>query len=304
MPASTPLYLVLTSLAAGIGLAMSLVPPARTSRGYGTTMTWVALAGLVAALAYDFWFRLGPAARAGLDSGPGALAAGCQAAAGLVLIGLLARLRRDPMPGRGAPVAAAVLSGAGVVMTSVLVLPAGTAPAVAWLGAVAGLAGAAVLGTALSAMLLGHFYLVVPGLSIDPFMRLSRAFVAAVACRAVLDGVAILMVGPGRFWSASGVSGTDPVSDLLLGIVPLLMRVLFGLAGALVLGVMTVRTVAIRSTQSATGIPRWGTDQPSVDSKSARITGPCGVAASSRPMNNAPNSSDPKEPDRMVIWKD
>ena len=100
MPASTPLYLLLTALAAGIGLALALVPPSATSRGYGQTMGAVALGVLIVAIAYDAWFRFGPEARPGLDAGAGTMAAVAQAGAAVALAVLLLRLRDGALPGR------------------------------------------------------------------------------------------------------------------------------------------------------------------------------------------------------------
>lgn len=254
MPASTPLFLLLTALAAGIALALTLVPPSRTSRGYGQTMGLVALAALLAGLAYDAWFRLGAGSRPDFDGTFGMLAVGLHAVSALLWVGFLLRLRREPLPGPGIPAGIAVLSGLGVAVISVLALPAGAGGLMHALTAAGGLAGGAVLGTAMCAMLLGHFYLVVPGLSIDPFMRLSRVFLWVVVGRIALFGAAVLIVGPEAVWPSVQPSGLDPVGELLLGAVPLLMRVLFGLAGALLLAVMAVKTVGIRSTQSATGI--------------------------------------------------
>lgn len=254
MPASTPLFLLLTALAAGIGLALTLVPPSRTSRGYGQTMGLVALAALLAGLTYDAWFRLGAGRRPAFDGTAGLLAVCLHAVSAVLWVAFLLRLRRAPLPGRGLPASIAVLSGLGVGVASALVLPAGAGGLLHALGAVGGLAGGAVLGTAMCAMLLGHFYLVVPGLSIDPFMRLSRVFLWIVVGRIVLFGAAVLIVGPEVVWPPVQPSGPDPIGALLLGAVPLLMRVLFGLAGALLLAVMAVKTVAMRSTQSATGI--------------------------------------------------
>ena len=59
---------------------------------------------------------------------------------------------------------------------------------------------------------------------------------------------------PSAVWPVTEAYAPDPVGALMVGIIPLLMRVLFGLAGALLLGIMAYRTVVIRSTQSATGI--------------------------------------------------
>ncbi|MFQ5719586.1 MAG: hypothetical protein ACE5IK_08535 [Acidobacteriota bacterium] len=254
MPASTPLFLVLTGLAAGIAMCLSLVPASVTGAGYARTMGRVALGSLVAALAYDLWFRLGDTPRPGLDGVAGTIAGAAELAAAAGWLVFLRRLVRDPAPGRSLPLFVAAVSGAGGGLAATLVLPAGSSGLLNALAAVAAVSGAAVLGTAMSAMLLGHFYLVVPGLSIDPFMLLSRVFVAIVLVRVLLDGLAMVVVGPAAVWPAADPAAMDPIGVLLVAIIPLLMRVLFGLAGALVLGIMTVKTVELHATQSATGI--------------------------------------------------
>jgi hypothetical protein len=182
--------------------------------------------------------------------------------AAVLLVLFLARLGREPLPGRLLPGLAAMASGGGVALTPVLIVASPPAPDLSALlgslAAVQGLAGALVLGAAMSAMLLGHFYLVVPGLAIAPLRRLTRGFVGAVGLKILLGGLAVSSLGLPGSWLASAPApahpGVDPVGALLLGTVPLLMRVLFGLVGALILGLMSERTVAIRSTQSATGI--------------------------------------------------
>ncbi|MFQ5668987.1 MAG: hypothetical protein ACE5HD_00540 [Acidobacteriota bacterium] len=252
MPATTPLYLLLTAIAGGLVASLALVPARQTSRGFARTLALVAVGAWVPALAYDAWFRLGPRPRPGLAGGAGMLAVACQGAAlGLALL-YLRRLGRERLPGRGLMGLAAGCSGIGLGIAPVLILGATARGILVMLGALQGLVSAAVLGAGLSAMLLGHFYLVVPGLSLDPLRRLTRLFAAAVLLHLLLDGVVLSLVGPGAVLPRSG--GMDPVLGLLVGLVPLLMRVLFGLVGALLLAIMALQTVAMRSTRSATGI--------------------------------------------------
>ncbi len=101
---------------------------------------------------------------------------------------------------------------------------------------------AAVLGTALSAMLMGHSYLVAPTMSIRPLMILIAALAMAVAARAAVDGVWL--------WTARRSLGNLDNEMILM----LLVRWAVGFAGVFALTWMTWRTARIRSTQSATGI--------------------------------------------------
>jgi protein NrfD len=106
------------------------------------------------------------------------------------------------------------------------------------------------LGAATSAMVLGHWYLVVLDLPITALRRLTVVLAVTLVLRAVVVGLAL--VGPvhagyadaravaAGLWSPDGVF--------------VWMRLLFGLAGPLSLLWFIWKTVEIRSTQSATGI--------------------------------------------------
>jgi hypothetical protein len=106
------------------------------------------------------------------------------------------------------------------------------------------LTSAALLGSAMTAMLLGHFYLISPTLSLQPLFALLR-----------LLGVAILVrVGLALFglwaWTRGPASGTLEQEVLLW----LPVRWALGLVLPVVLSWMAYETARIRSTQSATGI--------------------------------------------------
>jgi hypothetical protein len=104
------------------------------------------------------------------------------------------------------------------------------------------LTSAAVLGAALSAMLMGHSYLVAPTMSLRPLMILIAALAIAVAARMVVDGLWL--------WTARRSLGNLDNEMILM----LLVRWAVGFAGVLALTWMSWRTARIRSTQSATGI--------------------------------------------------
>ena len=99
----------------------------------------------------------------------------------------------------------------------------------------------ALLGSVNLAMLLGHWYLVVRGMPIDPLRRLTIATLIATVAKIAVVVAAIIAAGVFRevavrhgifFW----------------------MRVGWGLAGPLLLYPMVWGTVKIRSTMAATGI--------------------------------------------------
>jgi hypothetical protein len=138
----------------------------------------------------------------------------------------------------------------------VLAAPATLAAALVWLESLADSAAplferligdatsAALLGTVLTAMLLGHFYLISPALSIRPLLRLLAALAVALVVRLLVDGVALAR------WTTEHSLGTLN-TDVALW---LPVRWLVGFLAPLVLTWMTWQTARIRSTQSATGI--------------------------------------------------
>ena len=101
------------------------------------------------------------------------------------------------------------------------------------------LASIALLGTVNLAMLLGHWYLVVRGMSIDPLKRLSIATLVATLARIAVVVAAFAVVDR---------------SSLRAETLFFLMRAGWGLLGPLLLYPMVWGTVKIRSTMAATGI--------------------------------------------------
>jgi hypothetical protein len=100
---------------------------------------------------------------------------------------------------------------------------------------------AALLGFATSAMLMGHSYLIAPGMSIVPLVRLLIALFAAILLRVLIAGLE-LGIGKGAASSASDAVLWLPV------------RWGLGFLGPIVLTWMAWQCAKIRSTQSATGI--------------------------------------------------
>jgi hypothetical protein len=103
---------------------------------------------------------------------------------------------------------------------------------------------AGLLGASMTAMLLGHNYLVAPGMSIRPLMIVLAALAIAAVLRLAVEGAAL------AGWT--GRHSLDKMSvDVMLW---LPVRWLLGFLGPLVLNAMAWQTAKIRSTQSATGI--------------------------------------------------
>jgi hypothetical protein len=106
------------------------------------------------------------------------------------------------------------------------------------------LTSAALLGSATSAMLMGHMYLIAPGMSLNPLMRLLGALAASTLVRMAVAGVAL--------WSWTGAPSSASLETETLLWLP--VRWGIGFVGPLGLGWMAWETARIRSTQSATGI--------------------------------------------------
>jgi hypothetical protein len=110
---------------------------------------------------------------------------------------------------------------------------------------VAVLAGAMALGSALTGLSLGHWYLVSPTLSVKPLIEVTFLCLGALVAQVVLLVPLLLLPGlpPGRL-------------QLLLGDYLLFfgVRLVFGLLVPLAATVMTWRTARIRSLDSATGL--------------------------------------------------
>lgn len=100
------------------------------------------------------------------------------------------------------------------------------------------LGSAALLGSVNLAMTLGHWYLVVRGMPIEPLKRLTMATLVAATARVLVVAVAIALA-----WKPA------VISDIFFW-----MRAGWGLLGPFALFPMVWGTVRIRSTMAATGI--------------------------------------------------
>jgi hypothetical protein len=106
------------------------------------------------------------------------------------------------------------------------------------------LTAAAMLGSAMTAMLIGHSYLIAPAMSLTPLYRLLGALAAStVAC--------ICVAGCGLWLWTAAARGTTLDNEMVLW---LAVRWGIGFVCPLVLCWLAWETTRIRSTQSATGI--------------------------------------------------
>jgi len=113
------------------------------------------------------------------------------------------------------------------------------------------LSSAALLGGACTAMILGHWYLILPSMQVSHLQSIVKLHIASMVVRVAVVAAAVFVaiatwepgLGPSfrrYITSAAGIFFWQ--------------RVLFGLAGPALLSYLTWETAKIRSTQSATGI--------------------------------------------------
>lgn len=103
---------------------------------------------------------------------------------------------------------------------------------------------ALVVGSATTAMLMGHSYLIAPAMTMAPLMRLLAAGAVSVILR-----ISLACIGLWGWTSLGGASTLDIEVVLWLTV-----RWAIGFIAPIVLGWMAWETARIRSTQSATGI--------------------------------------------------
>ena len=113
------------------------------------------------------------------------------------------------------------------------------------------LSSAALLGGACTAMILGHWYLILPSMDVALLQSIVKFHIGSTVARTVVVG-AVLWVAF-TTWQAPSGAGYDQYVLSLDGVF-LWQRVLFGLGGPALLSYLTWETAKIRSTQSATGI--------------------------------------------------
>ena len=108
-------------------------------------------------------------------------------------------------------------------------------------------AAAGLLGVSMGAMLLGHYYLTAPWMSLAPLRRLIAGIFVASVVRAAVTGGAVAMY-----------LQTPPESPYLSGPADwglyVMLRWVMGIGGPIVLSVLVWKTVQLKATQAATGI--------------------------------------------------
>jgi protein NrfD len=149
---------------------------------------------------------------------------------------------------RPALVAAACVGGAVALVLQAIDVSAGWPLVVRMLAVASFLSSAALLGGTCTAMILGHWYLVIPSMQVSHLQSIVKVHIASMLVRVVVVVAAIFVAivtwqpGPNFERYIFSVAG-----------IFFWQRVLFGLA-PLLLAYLTWETAKIRSTQSATGI--------------------------------------------------
>ena len=214
-------------LAFGLALAMACTSPLLVTSGYFRVHSYVllGLASLSALVAFSEpdRFALWPAIASALTS----------------YLASAVWLYEKWTAGRVLLVIVALLSLVGAW----LALPAAhaTSTAVTGLDALDTLASGLLLGSAMAAMLLGHWYLNTPSMQLAPLKRLVLLLAGAVALRALVSLVGLGLEVQSQGWPSQHLAFVA-------------LRWLAGIPGTGVVTVMTWQTLKIPNTQSATGI--------------------------------------------------
>lgn len=144
--------------------------------------------------------------------------------------------------------AAAALLAIAYVAAAVVAFQGATRAPLVW--SIAGsLAAISILGSVNLAMILGHWYLVVRGMPIEPLKRLTIATLIATVFRIAVIGASLYALRGGGMEYGSALYQVLKAQGLFFW-----MRVGWGLIGPLLLYPMVWGTVRIRSTMAATGI--------------------------------------------------
>jgi protein NrfD len=154
------------------------------------------------------------------------------------------------------PAILVVTAGIGVIalVLQAMAVSAGDGLPMRFLTVVSFLSSAAFLGGACTAMILGHWYLVIPSLEVEHLQSIVRFHIASMVVRIAVVGAAVFTAL--AVWGSGPAVGVVNFQRYITSVDGIFFwqRVLFGLAGPVVLSYLTWETAKIRSTQSATGI--------------------------------------------------
>ncbi len=241
MSLSAILFLFLVHLGVGITLVLVWV-----QREAGVKFFRFNAGTAVLLIAVGFALRPGPDEPTALYR----LAMGSLVAAEAALVVYWATIGRMLAKIRPALLWSAVAFGLVSVILQGLDISRGTPGLMPLLTVASFLSSVVLLGGACGAMVLGHWYLVVPSLDVRHLQSIVKLHIGSTLVRilVVITAVIIAVVS----WEP-GVPNFERYMFSIDGIF-FWQRVAFGLAGPAVLSYMTWETAKIQSTQSATGI--------------------------------------------------
>lgn len=152
---------------------------------------------------------------------------------------------------RPAIVGTACIAGVIAIVMQALAVPSPWGAAGQALTVTSFLTSAAFLGGACTAMVLGHWYLVIPSMAVRHLQSIVKLHIGSMIVRVAIVGLAVGVAMAA--WPPEMGPRFDRYIFSVDGIF-FWQRILFGLAGPAVLSYLTWETARIQSTQSATGI--------------------------------------------------
>jgi protein NrfD len=242
MTLSAVLFLFLAHLGVGIVWTLALVSRAagvkffRFNAGLAAILLAVALA-----------FR--PGSEPGVTASTTAFAALVLCEAALVVY--WATVGRMLASIRPALLWTAIAGGTAAIVVQGLAASADRAAGMRMLTVASFVTSAALLGGACTAMVLGHWYLILPSMQVSHLQSIVKVHIVSMIARVAVVSVAVFLAI--MTWQP-GLGPSFRHYIMSAGGIFFWQRVLFGLAGPAVLSYLTWETAKIRSTQSATGI--------------------------------------------------
>lgn len=235
------LFLFLVHLALGIVFALAFVSREAGVKFFRFTM---GMAAILIAVAFAF--------RPALDAGGlGRIELVALGIAEAAIIGYWATVGRTLASIRPLLVRTAVGAGLVAIVSEALAISADRGASMQAMTIASFLSSAGLLGGACTAMVLGHWYLVIPSMPVSHLQSIVKVHIASMIVRVAVVAAAVFLA------IATWQPGLGPSFRhyiLSVGGVFFWQRVLFGLFGPALLSYLTWETAKIRSTQSATGI--------------------------------------------------
>ncbi len=242
MSLSSVLFLFLAHLGIGIAFTLTLV-----SREAGVKFFRfnAGLASILLVIGLAFTFNDGPSG-ATLDAGLILLIVATAA-----LVFYWATVGRVLTSVRPAILGFAVGAGIVAIVMEALAIAADRPLPMKVLTAASFLSSAGLLGGACTAMILGHWYLVIPSMQVSHLQSIVKVHIASMVVRVAVVAAAVIVAV--ATWHP-GLGPSFRYYMFSVGGIFFWQRVLFGLGGPALLSYLTWETAKIRSTQSATGI--------------------------------------------------